>query len=86
MTLVGNEAFPEVWGNRGTRAFSFIGTQEQRPNFEGNRGTDKIFGNREHKKTNLRFLGNRGTNQYILGTTMGTGHPPPPHGRVQLIS
>ena len=50
MTLVGNRAFPEVWGNRGTRAFSFIGTQEQRPNFEGNRGTDKIFGNREHKK------------------------------------
>ena len=31
------------------------------------RGTKTILGNREHKKTNFRFLGNRGTSQFISG-------------------
>ena len=31
------------------------------------RGTKTILGNREHKKTNFRFLGNRGTIQFISG-------------------
>ena len=36
------------------------------------RGTKTILGNREHKKTNFRFLGNK-----------GTGTPPP--GRASII-
>ena len=34
----------------------FRGTGEQVPNFKGKRGTKKILGNREHKKT-FRFGG-----------------------------
>ena len=57
------EALPGVLGNRGSRAF-ISGEREQMPNFEGNSGTKTILGNREHKKTNFRFLGNRGTSQF----------------------
>ena len=60
------EALPGVLGNRGKMVL-FQGTGEQRSNFEGNRGTKTILGNREHKKTNFRFLGNRGTSQFISG-------------------
>ena len=50
----------------------FRGTAEERLKFEGNRGTKTILGNGEHKKTNSRILGNRGTRQFIsAGTTMG---------------
>ena len=45
------------------------------PNLEGNRGTKTILGNREHKKTNFRFLGNRGTSQFISGE-QGNRYPP----------
>ena len=31
------------------------------------RGTKTILGSREHKKTHFRFLGNRGTSQFISG-------------------
>ena len=41
------------------------------------RGTKTILGNREHKKTNFRFLGNRGTSQFISGE-QGNRYPPPP--------
>ena len=41
-------------------------TGEQRQKFEGNRGTKTILGNREHKKTNFQFLGNRGKSQYFF--------------------
>ena len=37
------------------------------PNYEGNRGTKTILGNREHKKTYFGFLGNGGTSQLISG-------------------
>ena len=47
------------------------------PNFEGNRGTKTILGNRELKKTNVRFLGNRGTSKFISGEQVP---PPPPLG------
>ena len=50
---------------QGKKGIHFMGTGEQRQNFEGNRGTKTILGNREHKKTNFRLLGNRGTNQFI---------------------
>ena len=67
-----DEALPGVLGNRGIRAFI---SGEQRPNFEGNWGTNTILGNREHKKTNFRFLGNRGTSQFISGE-QGNRYPP----------
>ena len=62
----------------------FWGTGEQGHLFQGNRGTKKgqilrgtktILGNREHKKTNFRFLGNRGTSQFISGE-QGNRYPP----------
>ena len=47
-------------GNMGTKLMQ---------NFEGNKETKTILGNREHKKTNFRFLGNRGISQiYFRGT------------------
>ena len=54
------------------------------PKFEGNRGTKTILGNREHKKTNFRFLGNkpiyfRGTREKVVPP------PPPPPGRASLM-
>ena len=53
-----------------------MGTGEQSSNFEGNRGTKTILGNREHKKTNFRFLGNRGTSHFISGE-QGNRYPHP---------
>ena len=53
----------------------FRGTGEQRPNFEGNRGTKTILGNREHKKAIFRFLGNRGTSEFLSGE-QGNRYPP----------
>ena len=58
---------PRGFGEQGNKQIYLRGTGEQRPNFEGNRGTKTILGNREHKKTNFRFLGNRGTSQFISG-------------------
>ena len=47
------------------------GTGEQRVQ-------DQIFeGNRQHKKTNFRFWGNRGTSKFISGE-QGNRYPPPP--------
>ena len=53
----------EFWGTGKKGIFS----GEQRSNFEGNRGTKTILGNRAHKKINFRFFGNRGTSQFISG-------------------
>ena len=39
-----------------------VGRGEHRSFLEGNRGTKTILGDREHKKTNFIFFGNRGTN------------------------
>ena len=55
------------FGEQGKQGIYFRGTGEQRPNFEGNRRTKTILRNREHKKTNFRFLGNRGTRKFISG-------------------
>ena len=71
---------PRGLGEQGKQGIYFRGTWEQRPSFEGNRGTKTILGNREHKKTNFRFLGNRGTSQFISGE-QGNRYPPPPPGR-----
>ena len=62
------------WGI-GEKGIYFMETGEQRPNFEGNRGTRIILGNREHKKTKFQFWGNRGTSQFISGD-QGNRYPP----------
>ena len=62
----------------GEQGIYFRGTGEQRPNFEGNRGTKTILGNREHKKTNFRFLGNKPI--YFRGTREQEPPPPPWEG------
>ena len=56
---------PRGFGEQGYKGIYFRGRGEQRPNFEGNRGTKTILGNREHKKKNCQFFGNRGTRQFI---------------------
>ena len=61
---------PRGFGEQGTQGIYFRGTGEQRPNFEGNRGTKTILGNREHK-SNFRFLGNKPI--YFRGNR----YPPP---------
>ena len=61
------------WGT-GENGIYFRGTGEQRPNFEGNRGTKTILGNREHNKTNFQFLGNREQANLFQGNK-GTGTP-----------
>ena len=76
------EALPGVWGT-GEKGIYFRGTGEQRSNCEGNRGTKTILGNREHKKTNFRFWGNRGTSQFISGEQ---GNRYPPLGGPHLLS
>ena len=60
----------------------FWGTGEQGHSFQGNkgqilRGTKTLLGSREHKKTNFRFWGNRGTSQFISGEE---GNRWPPEG------
>ena len=69
------------FGGTGERGIYFRGTGEQMSNFEGNRGTKTILENREHKKTNFRFLGNRGTSQFISGE-QGIRYPP---GRASMM-
>ena len=67
-----DEALPWVLENRGNRAFISGGIGNKGKIL---RGTKTIFGNREHKKTNFRFLGKRGTSQFISGE-QGNRYPP----------
>ena len=79
-TLMPSQGF----GEQGNQGIYFRGTGEQRSNFEENRGTKTILGNREHKKTNFRFFGNRGTSQFISGE-QGNRYPPPPRRASTLL-
>ena len=51
-----------------------MGTGKQRPNFEGNRGTKIILGNREHRKQIFDFWGTREQANLLEGNK-GTGTP-----------
>ena len=57
---------PRVLGDRGKgeKGIYFMGTGEQRPNFDRNRGTKTILGNREPKKQIYDIWG---TSQFISG-------------------
>ena len=70
-----NDALPGVWGNRGKRVFISGEQGNKDSNFEVNRGTKTILGNREHKKQSFDFFGNRGTSQFISGE-QGNRYPP----------
>ena len=59
------------WGT-GEKGIYFRGTKAK---IWGEERNKKIFGNREHKKTNFRFFGNRGTSQVISGE-QGNRNPP----------
>ena len=72
------EALPGALGSRGNGAF-ISGEQGNRGQIL--RGTKTILGNREHKKTHFRFLGNRVTSQFI-SEEQGNRYPP---GRASLI-
>ena len=67
----------------GKKGIYFRGTGEQRPNFEGNRGTKTILGNREHKKI-FDFWGT-GEQVNLFQGNKGTGTPPPHTGRASII-
>ena len=67
-----DEALPGVLGNRGKRAFI---SGEQRPNFEGNRGTKKKYlGTGNIRKQIFDFLGT-GEQANLF---QGNRYPPPP--------
>ena len=76
-----NEALPGVLGNSG-KGFYFRGRGigEQRTNFEGNRGTKTILGNREHKKTNFDFWGTWEQAYLFQGNKGGGGDSIPARG------
>ena len=65
------ETLPGVLGNRG-KAFTSVEGGNKCQIF---RGTNTTLGNREHKKTNFRFFGNRKTSQFIAGE-QGNRYPP----------
>ena len=70
---------PRGLGNRGKRVFI---SGEQWPKFEGNRGTNTIMGNREHRKTNFSIFGEQGNKPiYFRGTREQVTPPPPTEGR-----
>ena len=64
------EAFAGVLANKGNGIY-FKGTEEERPNFEGNRDNIGEQGILENK-----IGGNRGTNQFI-SEEQGNMYPPP---------
>ena len=51
-------------------------------NFEGNRGTKTILGNREHKETNFRLFWEQGNKPIYF---RGTREQVPPFGRASLF-
>ena len=72
------------FGEQGKRAL-LQRNREQMPTFEGNRGPKAILGNREHKKTNFRFL-RTGEQANLFQGNKGTGNPPPPPPPRKLTS
>ena len=59
---------------RGTKAFFFRGTREQRSKNEGNKGTDSVFGNKEQRNSIFCFGGTGGQSDLFQGNK-GTGNP-----------
>ena len=71
MRIGQREALPGVFGNMGNRAFI---SGEQRPNFEGNRGTKTIFGSGNIRKQIFDFLGT-GEHANLFQVNKGKGTP-----------
>ena len=73
-----------IWRTREIDIY-FRETGEQRPKFEGYRGTKTILGNREHKKTFFLILGGKGNKPiYFRGTREQV--PPSLHWRASLVN
>ena len=70
-----SEALPGFWGTWEQGHF-FRGTGEQRHKNKGNRGTQAILGNREHRKSRFFWGGNKGTKPFFRGE-QGNRYPPP---------
>ena len=72
-----SEPLPGVLVNR-EKGRLFQRNRERNANFEGNRGTKTILGNREHKKTHFWYwiLGNRGTSYFYYRGTREEVLPP----------
>ena len=70
---------PRGFGEQWNKGIYFRGTWDQRPNFEGNRETKTILGNREHRKQIFDF-GGTGEQANLFQGNKGTGTPPPWEG------
>ena len=68
--------FQEYW-RTGEKSIYSRGTVEQRPNFEGNKGTKTLLGNRERKKTNFRIFWEQGNKPIYFRRTREQVPPPP---------
>ena len=68
-------------GEQGNKGIYSRGTGEQRPNFEKNRGTKTIYGNREHRKNKFSILGEQG-NKPIYFRGKKNRYPP---GRASFL-
>ena len=64
---------PGLLGNRG-KGHLFQGSREQRPNFEGNRETKTILGNREYIYIKIGFRAT-GEQANLFQGSNGTGPP-----------
>ena len=69
-----SEALPGFWGT-GEQGHFFRGTGEQRHKNKGNRVTQAILGNREHRKSRFCFWGTREQGHFFEGNK-GTGTRP----------
>ena len=68
------EALP---GEQGNKAIYFRGTREQKSKTEGNRGTKAILGNKEHRKSNILILRNKGKCRFFFSGELGNRCPHP---------
>ena len=70
---------PRGFGEQGNKTIYFRGTREQKSKTEGNRRTNVILGNKEHRKSIL-ILGNKGNADFFFQVNKEIGTPSP--GRV----
>ena len=73
-TICGKGRPSQVFGEQGNKGIYFRGTGGQRLNFEENRGTKTILGNREHRKQ-FSIFGEQGNKPIYFRGTKVTGTP-----------
>ena len=82
-----NELFQEIFINTTRVAYvdsealrEVLGNTRKRSNFEGNKGTKTILGNRERKKTQIFDFWGTGEQANLFQGNRGTGTPTPMGG------